>query len=821
MRFKATLGKRSIIFTAFSLMLSVVLLLLFASSTLGETGKWGEEVRLVKKETPCIKNAQGRNPIQFNFSVSVVTPRDYVICMPEMTVQPPDWSNIVYSTSEWSPPDTGEFLCRPNETKSISITITPPFNQLNDTYNFVLRVYIMDNKDAHDEAAFSVVIRQSTGFDLDLWNPPPGGEFRTIPPSSTAIRFILYNTGNGWDRFLVEAELDPPDRGWSIEIVSGVDEANLTPELPPDMGKENPHLIDVLVTMPKDGLAGVTVQVVITITSMFNISLNHTYMFASVTSLQHYGFEVESQGSVEKEGTPGKEVQFLVGITNTGNGWDNFEIKPIWDVGMNPGFIATAVPRTIEIGAREGRTVSFYVTVPEDAPAGAYLFKADVRCSSPELSPQCLTFAVEVLREFGVHLWTERPAMIQTVPGGNLDILVNVTNTGNGVDRFAVGGIEDAPEGWLTYSDPLEVTLSQGQTATVRVVVLIPIRFDLAAIGFHKLTIPAFSTRGDARDDLDVLVEVVQFHRVEWLHGTVDAIDPDIPSIMGSGGCITRSFNPYENRNITVFADIKNFGNGEDAITFSEYSPDPRISVAMEYQVLVLGPDVVRTVVVHISVEKGIPPGLYYVFINATSEGPGSDPRILPIELRIDNVDVMVPPIPTLIDPKCGDIVRAGIELDVGEEMSFKLKVENAGTVPVRDVLVRVYETYLDKSGKRVSKNFFNFTTPHIAVGDRFIVGERPFTNTNPPILWRPERTGNHTLVFRIFYPHQSNTTNDVSRLNVTVLGIEVAEREDTGFDLPPFRWTIIGILIAVLVSVTAVGLNEWFKELKRPFRPR
>ena len=304
-----------------------------------------------------MKTENGRNPLQFNFTVTVVTSRDYVVCVPDMVVTPKDWSNIVYSTGEWFPPNNHEFICERGETKTISITITPPFNQLNDTYDFVLMVYIEDNVEAYDEAAFSIVIRQKAGFELVQWDPPPGVVFNAIPPASTTIRFALYNTGNGRDQFLVQGGIYPPDSGWTLEFVSGVDEANLTPELPPDMWKENPHFIDVKVRMPEDVRAGVTVQVSLTIVSMFNVSLNKTMMFASVTSLQRYGFEAYVKGPDKRDGKPGEEVEFLIVITNTGNGWDVFGIKPIWDVELNPDFIASTDPRVVEIDASAKTTV--------------------------------------------------------------------------------------------------------------------------------------------------------------------------------------------------------------------------------------------------------------------------------------------------------------------------------------------------------------------------------------------------------------------------------------------------------------------------------
>ncbi len=780
----------------------LVLTLLVTSSVSGGTGKWGEEVRLERQEQSFMKYANGRFPIQYNLTVSVVTPRDYVICVPEMTVQPVDWMNIVYSTTEWFPSDD-EFICYANETKEMSITITPPFNQMNDTYRFVLRVSIEDNPDAYDEENMSIIIRQRSDYEVSLLHPPPGGEFNAIPPSTTIIRFALYNTGNGVDRFHIQASTEPADSGWPLHIASGVDENNITPELPPDMQKKNPHYIDVRVTMPRDVMAGVTVQIVLTVTSMFDTSLNESYIFASVTSLQAYGFEVQTTRISHWETFPDSEVEFRIRINNTGTGWDTFTIKPIWDPESNPGFIASAIPRTIDIDARSIGFVKYIVKVPERPPKGTYFFHAEILSSNPEVEPITKSFAVELGQFYAIELYSTEPNQRQTIPGGNLEFEVTVHNTGNGLDSIVIGDIIGAPQGWLTYTRPPEVTLLQDQEATVKVIVIVPSQFDEAPIGEYNLTVPASSARSDAYEEFYLEIVVAQFHRIEWF-------DSDVKP--------RRSFNPFEKDNITLTLQLKNYGNGRDTVYLEGTSPDPRVDVSFALPTVVLEVGETRPVKVTLQVERDIPPGVYNTFVNATAQGLDDFPRVLPIDFEIENYDALVPPIPMYIDPGWG-IVRTVLRIDEGTNQSFKLKVENNGTRPLHGVLVRAFDIYWAE-GEEIRWNFFNYSTPPIAVGDRFIVGERPFTADNQPIYWWANRTGKHTLEFRVYYPYQSNTDNDVSRLNITVMEAPTVQHDDDCLSIPALRWTIIGVLILLIITVTALGLNAWIKELKKPLRP-
>ncbi|GAH37168.1 unnamed protein product, partial [marine sediment metagenome] len=191
-----------------------------------------------------------------------------------------------------------------------------------------------------------------------------------------------------------------------------------------------------------------------------------------------------------------------------------------------------------------------------------------------------------------------------------------------------------------------------------------------------------------------------------------------------------RSFNPYEKNYIDITLEVKNFGNGGDNITMSGYSPDPRITVEITPEFTLLFRDQIKFVKVHIEVPEGLLPGVYSVFANASSQDITFNERVVPLDFEIENYDARVPEIPTYIDPDVGDVVRSEVNVLPKTNLSFKLKIENNGTRPLSTVTVRVYDNYYENN-VLVTWNFFNFTTPPIAVGDRYIVGERPFTQTN------------------------------------------------------------------------------------------
>jgi uncharacterized membrane protein len=784
----------------------VALAVALVSSDEAEAAQYG--IRVNYKDGNNEKIANGRNPIQFNFSVThtgdVLSMETYI----DMIDLPADWTNIVYTaqtnadtyTDTFNPGGVDmEILMERGETAPVSITLTPPFNQLNTTYWFTLNFWPRKEPGLNQSFTFGVVIPQEAAFELHLWNPPPGGEFRAIPPSTVTIRFALYNTGNGVDRFLIRGESSRSDAGWKMEYVTGVDEWGFTPNLSADPAKKGPHFIDVRVPIPAGERAGVTAQITINATSMYNATKQMPPAFAAITSLQYFNFQVYINGPDKKDGTPGEEVEFQLKVNNLGNGWDTFDIKPIWDSELNPGFIASANPRQVDIDTMTNGTVQYIVKVPESAPKKTYFFTAEIKSSTPELAPVTKSFAVEVGQFYAIEMYSVGPSKTSTIPGGNLEFEVTVHNTGNGLDSIVIQDIEGAPEGWLTYTQPPEVTLLQDQDANVKIIVIVPSKFDEAPIGSYNLTVPAVSSRSDARAEHYLEIEITQFFRLEWLYQGEDITNPDRPVAQPGSIRPRQSFNPYQRDTTSYTLEVKNYGNGRDNISMEAYSPDQRITVEVTPSNTQLQRDEVKYIKVAITVPEDLLPNVYNLFVNVSSEDEEFTTRVVPLDFEIENYDAAVPTIPTFIDPTSGDVVRSQLQVEPKANLSFKLKIVNNGTRPLSQVVVRVFDNYVDKKDEDVSWNFFNYTTPPIPVGQTFTLGDRPFTPTNPPLYWYANVSGEHQLQFKVFYDAQSEKGNDLSNINVTV-AVDEGEAE------PVLGTAYMGMIIAVVIAVVIVA---------------
>ncbi|GAF96797.1 unnamed protein product, partial [marine sediment metagenome] len=297
------------------------------------------------------------------------------------------------------------------------MTTTVPFGALNRTYWFTVLAYPKLAPQFNDSCPIGVIVGQRAGFDLVLWNPPPDDTYSATPPSTVSIRFELFNTGNGVDRFLIQGSSSRADVGLILEFVDGVDEYGYTEEVPPDPVMENPYFIDVRVRIPAWTQPNVEAIVSINTTSLFNVSYQGPSAVATVRALQYYNFQVYINGPDKKVGIPGETVTFQIKISNLGNGPDTFSLVAVFDKVLNPGFAAVVNPSNITIEPNDNGTALLVVEVPEDAPKKTYFITVEVASESDMLSPVTKSVAVEVGQFYGIELTGDNTTR-EIVPGG-------------------------------------------------------------------------------------------------------------------------------------------------------------------------------------------------------------------------------------------------------------------------------------------------------------------------------------------------------------------------------------------------------------------
>ncbi len=587
------------------------------------------------------KVSQGGNPIIFNFTVGYTGTVPSADILVQLESVPPMWSvsfladpNSGLAVGTYNPDRPLGFLLERNETCNLTLTITPGLYELNRTYWFNLTAYLDINPGVNDWFIVGVVIPQRAGFELMLWNPPPNGEFLAIPPSKVTIRFVLYNTGNGVDRFLIQGSSSRADDGWTLVFVHGVDEYGYTEEVPPDSLMDNPYYIDVTVSMPGGTDANVEAIVSLNATSMFNVSYQVPSVVATVRALHYFNFQVYISGPANKEGIPGETVMFLFKINNQGNGPDKFSLETLFDEVLNPGFVAFMDPSNITIERNDNGTALLVVEVPENPPMNTFYFSVQVQSTSYELSPVTKSVAVEVGQFYGIELTSKDPWRV-TDPGGNLEFKVNVRNTGNGLDSIVMTEIEGAPASWLTYTQPPEVTLLQGQDAKIMIIFIIPSMFEEAPRMNYTLTVRAESSMSDAEATVDLFIDIRQFWRLEWMYRGEDITNPARPAAQAGSIRPRPEINLFNETTTTVVMGVRNFGNGPDEVTIEIENGFAQVEIAITPTNFNLESAATQDVTVTITVPRGHEPGVYYFLLKASSSNGSLNVRSVPIDFLL------------------------------------------------------------------------------------------------------------------------------------------------------------------------------------------
>ncbi len=620
--------------------LLIVLVAFAAFVTLGdEVDAAGYDLAMELNDTSSVKVAHGIDPIGFNLTLTNNGTAASDLVTINVTSIPQNWTNLLLWTSlTMSPPGpTGppcEVWMDKGETIEVHLVVTPPNNQLNDTYWFTLIAYPRADPAYNVTYDVGIVNPQGAGFHLELNNPPENNTYQAIPPSTVTIRFAIYNTGNGVDRFLIQGSCSRADEGWTLEIKYGVDEYGYTEEVPPDPLMEKPYYIDVKVPMPAWTDANVEAIVMLNATSMFNVSYQRPSVVATIRAVHYFNFHAYINGPANKEGIPGETVTFQIKINNQGNGPDTFSLEAVFDEVLNPGFAAVVKPSNITIDRNGNGTALLVVEVPENPPRDTFFFSVEVRSSSSDLSPVTKSFAVSVGQYFGIELASEDPRRV-TDPGGNLEFEVTVRNTGNGLDSILMKEIEGAPASWLTYTQPPEVTLLQGQDAKIKVIIIIPSKWEEAPKMNYTLTVRAESSRSDAEATVDLFINIRQFWRIEWMYRGEEITNPERPEAQAGSIRPRQEINLFNGTTTTVVMGVRNFGNGHDEVTVEVENGFPQVEIAITPTRFNLESAATQDIIVTITVPKNHKPGVYYFLLKASSSDGSVQVRSVPMDFLL------------------------------------------------------------------------------------------------------------------------------------------------------------------------------------------
>ena len=271
------------------------------------------------------------------------------------------------------------------------------------------------------------------------------------------------NLGNTGDSFDVTWDNSGVSAGWTLSS---------QPDTSGEVAWKGTSSFDMSLTVPSDASAGTSSSFMMTATSSNDATETATQSFVATVD-QHYGVQL-SVDATSKSKAPGATADFIFNVTNTGNGDDTFGIIVEGPAVWTP----TASQSNITVSAVSSGQFMVSVTVPADKDAGAESGDIDVSVTSSDgetMTNQTISVSTEQVYDLAVDYSSGFDGTVTVTQETQLQMRLNITNNGNGVDTVALS-MENEPPWAELGSESIQI----GRDQTISVV----------AVSYTHLTLP-------------------------------------------------------------------------------------------------------------------------------------------------------------------------------------------------------------------------------------------------------------------------------------------------------------------------------------------
>jgi len=311
-----------------------------------------------------------------------------------------------------------------------------------------------------------------------------------LPGQTLSYTVKVTNEGNVVDAY----DLRPSDNaGWGPSLSENLLE-NVSP-------LEN-RTVTLIVTIPENARPGTKDNITVTATSRGdNTKSDNASCIAHSLAIVR-GVRV-SISPDEREGMPGDWLSYTIGVMNTGNITDNYDLTITdslgWSLSLADNSVRNAAPG-------ENRTTTLTVVVHENAEPNTE-DNITVTATSREnnaitSSASCVGRALLLMR-VDVKI---SPGYRSGSPGDTLYYTVNVTNTGRAADSYDL--MTSASAGWFPDIEPSSLTLDPGESDNATLNVVIPSGVSEGDTGIVEVR--AISTTNSIVKDYDTCRVVVE-----------------------------------------------------------------------------------------------------------------------------------------------------------------------------------------------------------------------------------------------------------------------------------------------------------------------
>ena len=297
-----------------------------------------------------------------------------------------------------------------------------------------------------------------------------------------------------------------------------------------------------------------------------------------VSAAEWYGVSVSGAGARNVNLSEGSAIAtWNVAVNNLGNTKDTFSIA--WDKsGVPTGWTLSSQPDTSgKLGWKVSSFFDMSLTVPVDALAGTSAVFSMTATSSESTDAASQSFVATVDQHYGVSLSVDSDSKSKA-PGGVVDFIFNVINTGNGDDTFDI--MVEGPAVWAPNASQSNIMVSAVSSGQFMVSVTVPADKD-AGSKSGDIVVTVTSSDGETTTDQTVSVSTDQVY------------DISIGYASGFDGTVTVT----QEMELQMRLNITNNGNGPDTVTLSMKNEPPWAALGSE-SILVLRGQTVGVVVI-------------------------------------------------------------------------------------------------------------------------------------------------------------------------------------------------------------------------------
>ena len=335
-----------------------------------------------------------------------------------------------------------------------------------------------------------------------------------------------------------------------------------------------------------------------------------------VSAAEWYGVSVSGAGSRNVDLSEGSAIStWNVAVNNLGNTKDTFSIN--WDnSGVPAGWTLSSTPDTSgEIDWQGSSTFDMSLTVPADALAGASAsFSMTATSSNSDDETASQSFVATVDQHYGVSLSVDSDSKSKA-PGGVVDFIFNVTNTGNGEDSFGI--MVDGPALWTPTASQSNITISAVSSGQFTVSVTIPDDKDAGAES-GDIIVTVSSSDGESTANHSVSVSTSQVYDISMGH------------VSGSDGTVTVT----QETQLQLRLNVTNNGNGVDTVTFAMENQPPWAALGSDS--IQIGRGQTIAIVITLSPDTAALSGRDYIFQVVATSADGSETTSPDLTAQID-----------------------------------------------------------------------------------------------------------------------------------------------------------------------------------------